>query len=118
VRGFDHASLQTRAAHAEYARASGISPATLLRRDLVYEFSGAFSATAARALAAVVIVLSTLSFLGFGAEPPHRDLGLMIAAAKAYYIHAWWTAAFPALALLILVLFARLAAGLDEGERP
>ena len=72
----------------------------------------------ARALAAVTIILSTVSFLGFGAEPPHRDLGLMIAAARAYYLHAWWTAAFPALGLMAVVLFARLAAGLDEGERP
>ena len=62
--------------------------------------------------------MASFSFLGFGAEPPRRDLGLMIAAAKAYYLHAWWTAAFPALALTILILFARLAAGLDEGERP
>jgi len=42
----------------------------------------------------------------------------MIAASRASYLTAWWTAAFPALALLLLILFARLAAGLDEGERP
>ena len=118
VRAFDRASMQARAAHFEYARATGISAGTLMRRDLIYEFSGTFSASAARALAAVVIILSTVSFLGFGTEPPHRDLGLMIAASKTYYLHAWWTAAFPALALIAVILFARLAAGLDEGERP
>jgi peptide/nickel transport system permease protein len=41
----------------------------------------------------------------------------MIAAAEASYLGAWWTAAFPALFLIALILFARLAAGLDEGER-
>jgi peptide/nickel transport system permease protein len=69
-------------------------------------------------VAAVAIILSTLSFLGFGAVPPHRDLGLMIAAAKSSYLHAWWTAAFPALVLMAFILLARLAAGLEEGERP
>ena len=118
VRAFDRASMQARAVHSEYARATGISAGSLMRRDLVYELSGTLSSSAARALAAVVIILSTASFLGFGTEPPHRDLGLMIAASKAYYLHAWWTAAFPALALMALILFARLAAGLDEGERP
>jgi peptide/nickel transport system permease protein len=118
VRAFDRARAYGASTHAEYARATGISSATLLRRDLIYEFRGTFPSTAARALAAVAIILSTVSFLGFGAVPPHRDLGLMIAAAKASYLHAWWTAAFPAGALLILILFARLAAGLDEGERP
>ncbi len=117
VRAFGRAREQERATHSEYARATGISAATLLRRDLVYEFTGTILPAAARALAAVSIVLSTVSFLGFGAVPPHRDLGLMIAASKLYFLHAWWTAAFPALALTVLILFARLAAGLDEGER-
>jgi peptide/nickel transport system permease protein len=117
VRAFEQAEAQERATHSQYARAAGISAMTLLRRDLVYEFTQSILSSAARALAAVAIVLSTVSFLGFGAEPPHRDLGLMIAAAKASFLQAWWTALFPALALILLVLFARLAAGLNEGER-
>jgi peptide/nickel transport system permease protein len=117
VRAFERARMQERATHSGYARATGISAATLLRRDLVYEFTDTILSSAARALAAGSIILSTVSFLGFGAVPPHRDLGLMIAASKLYYLHAWWTAAFPALALTVLILFARLAAGLDEGER-
>ena len=40
------------------------------------------------------------------------------AAAQRSYFQAWWTAAFPALALMAFILLARLAAGLDEGERP
>ncbi len=118
ARAFDRADATRASPYAEYARATGISAATLLRRDLVYEFRDMFLATAARALAAVTIILSTLSFLGFGATPPHRDLGLMIAAAESSYLHAWWTATFPALGLLLVIFFARLAAGLDEGERP
>jgi peptide/nickel transport system permease protein len=117
VRAFERARVQERTVHSDYARAAGISAMTLLRRDLVYEFSNTILSSAARALAAVTIILSTVSFLGFAAEPPHRDLGLMIAASKGYFLQAWWTAAFPALALTLLILFARLAAGLDEGER-
>jgi len=117
VRAFERAEAQERTSHSEYARAAGISAMTLLRRDLVYEFTQTILSGAARSLAAVTIILSTVSFLGFAAEPPHRDLGLMIAAAKGYFLDAWWTAAFPALALTLLILFARLAAGLGEGER-
>jgi peptide/nickel transport system permease protein len=116
VRAFDR--VDSTSAHAKYARATGISGATLLRRDLIYEFRDTLASVAARALAAVTIILSTASFLGFGATPPARDLGLMIAAAKASYLHAWWIAAFPALALIVFIFFARLAAGLEEGERP
>jgi len=118
VRAFDRARGTNRSSHSAYARATGISASALLNRDLAYEFRDTFLPTVARALAAVAIILSTMSFLGFGAVPPHRDLGLMIAAAKGSYMQAWWTAAFPALALMAFILLARLAAGLDEGERP
>jgi peptide/nickel transport system permease protein len=115
VRAFDAVDLKSR--HAEYARATGIPATTLLKRDLTYEFRYLLGAVTARALAAVTVVISTASFLGFGATPPARDLGLMIAASKISFFSAWWTAAFPALALVLLVLCARLAAGLDEGEQ-
>ena len=118
ARAYDRARALAASRHAEFARATGIPNSTLMRRDLVYEFRDTFLANAARALAAVTITLSTVSFLGFGPLPPHRDLGAMIAGALPNYIGAWWTAAFPALALLLVILFARLAAALDEGERP
>lgn len=118
ARAYDRARALASSRHAEFARATGIATSTLLRRDLAYEFRDTFLGNAARALAAATITLSTVSFLGFGAVPPHRDLGLMIASALPTYLHAWWTAAFPALALMLLVLFARLAAALEEGERP
>jgi peptide/nickel transport system permease protein len=115
VRMFDRIDLDS--THSEYAKATGIPGTTLLKRDLTYEFRQMLAKVAARALAAVTIILSTASFLGFGAVPPARDLGLMIAASKASFLPAWWTAAFPALALVAMILCARLAAGLDEGER-
>jgi peptide/nickel transport system permease protein len=117
-RSFDRAMRLARSRHAEYARATGIPASTLLRRDLVYEVRGTFLNVAGRALASTTIALATLGFLGFGATPPHADLGLMIAAARATYLDQWWPALFPALALILLILFARLAAALDEGEPP
>jgi peptide/nickel transport system permease protein len=118
IRAFDRARELARSHHAEFARATGIPPLTLLRRDLTYEIRDNFLSMATRSLAAVTITLSTLSFFGFGAAPPHRDLGLMIAAARETYFDAWWTVAFPALALMAFILCARLAAALDEGEQP
>jgi peptide/nickel transport system permease protein len=114
IRAFDAADRSS--AHADYARATGIPGTTLLKRDLVYNFRQKLGSVAARALAAVTVIVSTASFLGFGASPPNRDLGLMIATAKVSFFSAWWTVLFPALALVLFVLSARLAAGLEEGE--
>jgi peptide/nickel transport system permease protein len=118
ARAYDRARVIDRSRYAEFARATGISRMSLLRRDLAYEVRDTLLADAARALAAVAIILSTASFLGFGAVPPHRDLGLMIGAARDTYFDAWWTAAFPALVLAFLIFCARLAAALEEVERP
>ncbi len=118
ARAFDRATMIARSAHADYAALTGIPASALLRRDLVYEFRAGFLTTASRALAAVTITLSTASFFGFGATPPHRDLGLIIASAREIFLDAWWTVLFPGLALAFLVLCARLTAGLEEGERP
>jgi peptide/nickel transport system permease protein len=119
ARAFDRARELGNSSHAEFARATGVLPMTLLRRDLTYEFRAGFVSVGTRAFAAVTIILSTVSFFGFGSVPPDRDLGLMISeAAHEDFITAWWTVTFPAIALALLILFARLAAGLEEGERP
>ncbi len=118
ARAYDRGAVLAASRHAEFARAAGVAVATLMRRDLTYEFGDLFVADAARALAAAAITLSTASFLGFGAHLPHRDLGAIIAAAFPHYLGAWWVAGFPAAALTLLVLFARLAATLDEARLP
>jgi peptide/nickel transport system permease protein len=118
LRAFDRADVRSVSSHAVFARATGISVGAMLRNDIVCEFDDGMYALLARALAAVSVILATVSFLGFGAAPPARDLGLMISAARGGYFGAWWPVLFPALMLVLLILSARLAAGMDEGERP
>jgi ABC-type dipeptide/oligopeptide/nickel transport system permease subunit len=103
--------------HSIFAHA-GAEPMTLFRRDVIYEFHDLLAMSSARAFGSVAITLATMSFFGFGAAPPARDLGLMIASAQSFLPNAWWVAAAPALTLIVLVLAARLAAGLAENERP
>jgi len=118
LRAFDKACAVRAAPYSDFARASGFTDLALLRRDLLHELRETFIATVARSLAAVTIVLSTMSFFGFGATPPDRDLGLMIASARTALPDAWWTAIAPIGVLMLFLLAARLAAGLAGGERP
>jgi peptide/nickel transport system permease protein len=57
-----------------------------------------------------VFTAATLSFLGFGIQPPSPDWGLTIAQERAVIQVAWWTVLFPALALASLVVGANLLA--------
>lgn len=49
-------------------------------------------------------IISTLSFLGIGLQPPKPTWGLMIAEGHPYFLQAWWTVLFPTLALACSVL--------------
>jgi peptide/nickel transport system permease protein len=118
VRSFDRTRHLLSGRQAEFARSSGVTPIALLKRDVTHEFLATLVVMAARAFAAVTITLATMSFFGFGAAPPARDLGLMIASGRIALDTAWWAAAFPAGALVLLVLAAHLAAGVSADERP
>lgn len=63
----------------------------------------------------VILIASSLSFLGLGAQPPTPDLGSMVADGAKYMPDAWWLTVFPALAILIVVMgFNLLGDGLRE----
>jgi peptide/nickel transport system permease protein len=57
-----------------------------------------------------VFTAATLSFLGFGLQPPSADWGLTISIDRQYIQVAWWTVLFPALALASLVVGVNLLA--------
>ena len=63
----------------------------------------------------VIIIASSLSFLGLGVQPPTPDLGSMVAEGARYLPDSWWLTVFPGLAILIAVFgFNLLVDGLRE----
>ena len=51
----------------------------------------------------VIIIASSLSFLGLGIQPPTPDLGSMVAEGARYLPDSWWLTVFPGLAILVIV---------------
>ncbi|WP_078058028.1 ABC transporter permease [Rhizobium rhizosphaerae] len=63
----------------------------------------------------VILMASSLSFLGLGVQPPTPDLGSMVAEGAKYMPDAWWLSVWPAIAILIVVLgFNLVGDGLRE----
>jgi peptide/nickel transport system permease protein len=52
----------------------------------------------------VIILSASLSFVGLGEQPPAPALGTMVAEGSRYLPDQWWTAIFPALAIVVVVL--------------
>ena len=51
----------------------------------------------------VILIASSLSFLGLGVQPPTPDLGSMVADGAKYLPDSWWLTIFPGLAILVAV---------------
>lgn len=51
----------------------------------------------------VILIASSLSFLGLGVQPPTPDLGSMVADGARYLPDSWWLTVFPGLAILVAV---------------
>lgn len=60
-------------------------------------------------LAEVLLVISALSFLGLGAQPPNADWGVMIAEGRAYVVQAPWLMWAPGICIVLYAALANLA---------
>ena len=64
---------------------------------------------------AIILIGSSLSFVGLGAQPPTADLGSMIANGTKHLPDYWWMTVFPGIALVIVVLgFNLLGDGIHD----
>jgi peptide/nickel transport system permease protein len=89
---------------AEAARAVGNSDRRIIFRHLLPNAIAPIVVQATLDIANVIIVESTLSFLGFGIQPPTASWGNMLANAQSNLSIAWWAAVFPGLCILVTVL--------------
>ena len=60
-----------------------------------------------------VLAEASMSYLGLGVQPPEPSLGLMLSDAQAYLQIAPWSAIFPGIVIVIIILgFSMISEGL------
>jgi peptide/nickel transport system permease protein len=89
--------------YVESARLLGSSARRTLFLDVVPNVAGPVLVLATLDLANAILLLSGLSFLGLGAQPPNAEWGSMVAEG-AQYFQWWWIGTFPGLAIFTAVL--------------
>lgn len=63
----------------------------------------------------VILLGSSLSYLGLGVQPPAAEWGVMIAEGQTFMAGAWWISFFPGLAIVGIAFgFSLLGDGLAE----
>jgi peptide/nickel transport system permease protein len=93
--------------HMDYvpaARLLGEKPARLMFGEILPNILPAILVEFTVRIGYAVFAIATLSFLGFGIQPPTPDWGADISANYIYLVSGyWWQTLFPALAIATLV---------------
>ena len=112
--------LRTRE-YTEAARAIGASAPSIIFRELLPNAVGPIIVAATLSIPAAILTESTLSFLGFGIQPPRASWGNMLQDSFTYMrdFNAWWMGVFPGLMIAVTVLsFNFLGDGLRDELDP
>jgi peptide/nickel transport system permease protein len=89
--------------YVQSARLLGATSRRTLVRDILPNVAGPVFVLATLDLANAILLLSGLSFLGLGAQPPQAEWGSMVAEGTQYF-QWWWIGTFPGLAIFTVVL--------------
>jgi peptide/nickel transport system permease protein len=89
--------------YVQSARLLGASAHRALVRDVLPNVAGPILVLMTLDLATAILLLSGLSFLGLGAQPPTAEWGSMVADGTQYF-QWWWMGTFPGLAIFTVVL--------------
>jgi peptide/nickel transport system permease protein len=88
----------------ESVRTIGGSDGRILFRHILPNILSPIIVLATLDLARLIILESTLSFLGLGVQPPSPSWGGMLGQGRQYLDTAWWLATFPGLAIMLTTL--------------
>jgi len=94
--------------YVEAAKSLGRSRFAIMVSEILPNIIHSILVLATLRLGYMMIMESSLSFLGLGIQPPTPAWGSMIASGRDYILNAWWLSTFPGIALLILVLAINL----------
>jgi peptide/nickel transport system permease protein len=104
VRG-ETLSLRTRE-FVDAVRGVGGRNSRIVGRHIIPNTLGTISVNATFQVADAIIILATLSFLGFGLPPPAVSWGAMLSQGTTYLLDGYWWEVYPAGVIVMLTVVA------------
>lgn len=92
----------------EAARATGATPWRVAVRHMLPNLVGPVTVMATLTVSNLILLESSLSFIGIGVQPPTATLGSMVGQGRDYMASAPWVVAAPALLIMLVSLVAML----------
>ena len=90
------------------AQVSGASDVRIMIHHILPNVVNSLVVLATLQVGFVIIIESTLSFLGAGIPRPNPAWGLMVADGRDLIISHWWVSFFPGIAIMLVVLSMNL----------
>ena len=102
----------------EVAISGGVGGIALVVRHIIPNIAGTIAAYAVLQIGHAILSIATLGFLGFGAQPPWPEWGLLIAEGRDYLASAWWLTTFPGIVVIVVVVsLSAVSRELSKGTR-
>ncbi|MCB0153348.1 MAG: ABC transporter permease [Anaerolineae bacterium] len=103
----------------EAARCIGVPDSQIIIRHLLANTLAVIIVQATLFMAQAILIESSLSYLGLGAQPPTPSWGSMLSQGRDYMRQGWWGTVFPGLAIFVTVMaFNFLGDGLRDALDP
>jgi ABC-type dipeptide/oligopeptide/nickel transport system permease subunit len=90
--------------YVEAARAAGSGDTRIMFRHMLPNTVGPIVVAATLTIGVAILLEATLSFLGFGIEPPTPALGALLSEGQDQGIDKWWLVTFPGVVIVLIVL--------------
>lgn len=88
----------------EAARSVGQNQWGILAKHILPNIVSSIIVVGTLKIASIIILEASLSFLGFGVQPPAITWGQMLSDGRRFITSAWWLATIPGLAITLLTL--------------
>ena len=103
----------------EAARGLGASPRQIVWKHILPNTLAPILVQASFDMGGAILTAAGLSFIGFGAQPPTAEWGVMISEGRNYIVTQPWLSLFPGLAILLTVAaFNLIGDGLRDALDP
>lgn len=100
-------------------QAAGASPGRIIFRHLLPNAMAPVMVSASFGIASAILIESSLSFLGFGVQPPTPSWGDILSQSREFMDIAWWLTFFPGLAIFVTITaFNLVGEGLRDAVDP
>jgi peptide/nickel transport system permease protein len=100
-------------------RSQGMRTGRIIRRHILPNSMAPVLVSATFGVASAILIESSLSFLGFGVQPPTPSWGDLLSQSRSFIDIAWWLTIFPGTAIFLTITsFNLVGEGLRDAIDP